>query len=98
MIIYKAYKFRLNPTKEQIILLNKNFGSSRFIYNYYLDKKQNIYKKENKNYLLSDMKKDLRIRKWTCEKCGNENDRDINASENILFEGLKIYMKNKLNY
>ena len=37
--------------------------------------------------------KELRIRKWTCPKCNQENDRDINASENIMFEGLKKYMQ-----
>lgn len=26
----------------------------------------------------------LSVRKWTCEKCGEEHDRDINASINIL--------------
>ncbi len=61
MIVYKAYKFKLNPTKEQTILLNKSFGSSRFIYNYYLDKKKSMYEKDNKNYLLVDMKKDLKV-------------------------------------
>lgn len=37
--------------------------------------------------------KDLSIRKWECPKCKTIHDRDINASNNILFEGLKIYMK-----
>ena len=37
--------------------------------------------------------KDLSIRKWKCEKCGLIHDRDYNASLNIMFEGLKIYMK-----
>lgn len=32
----------------------------------------------------------LSDRKWTC-KCGEIHDRDINASKNILKEGLKIY-------
>jgi len=36
--MYKCYKFRLYPNKEQIILLNKSFGCSRFIYNHYLSK------------------------------------------------------------
>ncbi len=37
--------------------------------------------------------KNLSIRKWECAKCGSIHDRDYNASENILFEGIKIYMK-----
>ena len=41
--------------------------------------------------------KDLRIRKWECPICTNKNERDINASINIMFEGLKIYMKKVLN-
>ena len=36
----------------------------------------------------------LSIRKWKCKECGNENDRDINASINIMFEGLKIHYQN----
>ena len=37
--------------------------------------------------------KDLSIRSWECPKCGYIHDRDINASINIMFEGLKIYMQ-----
>ena len=37
--------------------------------------------------------KDLSIRKWECSNCGNIHDRDINASINIMFEGLKKYLK-----
>ena len=58
-MIYKAYKFRMYPTKEQEVLINKTIGSSRFIYNYYLDKKQMLYKEYNINYNIKDMKKDL---------------------------------------
>ena len=34
----KAYKFRIYPTKQQEILIQKTFGSCRFVYNQYLAK------------------------------------------------------------
>ena len=37
--------------------------------------------------------KDLKIRKWTCPKCGSSHDRDINASKNILSKGIEILTK-----
>ena len=36
--MYKSFKFRIYPNKEQLELLNKSFECSRFIYNYYLSK------------------------------------------------------------
>jgi len=59
MKIYRAYKFRMYPTKEQQQKLNSFLGTSRFIYNNYLSKKETMYKEENKTYLLESMKKDL---------------------------------------
>ena len=37
--------------------------------------------------------KNLSIRKYECPMCHTKHDRDFNASVNIMFEGLKIYMQ-----
>lgn len=34
--------------------------------------------------------KDLKVRQWTCPRCGEVHDRDVNASRSILKEGLKM--------
>ena len=71
MKIYKAYKFRMYPNEEEKNKINSYLGSSRFIYNYYLSKKDKLYKENNITYELSDMKKDLvslkREYKWLSE-------------------------------
>ena len=33
----------------------------------------------------------LKDRKWVCPSCSVELDRDVNSSENILEQGLKVY-------
>lgn len=43
MIKHKAYKIRLYPNKEQEILINKTFGCTRFVYNYFLDQWNTTY-------------------------------------------------------
>ncbi len=36
------------------------------------------------------------MRAWECPNCVNMNNRDLNASINIMFEGVKMYMEREL--
>lgn len=55
----KAYKFRLYPNKEQSILIQKTFGSCRFVFNRYLDKRMTLYKEEQKTMGYNQCSNDL---------------------------------------
>lgn len=45
----KAYKFRIYPNNEQIELIEKTFGCTRFIYNHFLAQRIETYKTEGKS-------------------------------------------------
>lgn len=62
----KCYKYRLYPNKQQELQIQKNFGCVRFVYNYYLAKRIEVYEKSKGifNYYactkdLTELKKDL---------------------------------------
>lgn len=48
MIKHKAYKFRIYPNKQQEILINKTIGSSRFVFNHFLQLWNEEYSKTKK--------------------------------------------------
>ena len=74
----KAMKYRIYPTKTQITLIEKHFGSSRFLYNYFLDYRQKEYAKGNKKvgYMITQAEltklKKLDEYKWLNE-CGSQS-------------------------
>ena len=74
----KAYKFRAYPNKEQQLLFAKTFGCTRFVYNYYLYKKIELYQtsKESISYNkcsadLTQLKRELtwlkEVDKWSLQ-------------------------------
>lgn len=60
MLINKAYKFRIYPNDNQKEIINKTFGCTRLIYNYYLSKKQDSYKLNGKSLTLYETISDLK--------------------------------------
>ena len=55
----KAYKFRIYPTAEQEKLIHQNFGCARFVYNYYLAKRKEVYEQTGKTMSRFQCNKDL---------------------------------------
>lgn len=47
-MVYKTYKYRIYPNKEQETLIQKTFGCCRFVYNQTLQRRKEVYEKENK--------------------------------------------------
>lgn len=44
----KSYKIEIKPTEEQITIIHKTIGVSRFIYNFYISHNKEVYEKEKK--------------------------------------------------
>lgn len=57
--IFKSFKFRIYPNKEQEILLSKHFGACRFVFNHYLNKRKETYLEDKKSLNYYDNANDL---------------------------------------
>ncbi len=94
----EKHRFRIYPTKEQEDLIVKTFGCCRFVYNYYLDKRNTAYEKD-KTYISGfDCMKDLTQLKKTDEfsflrevdvKSLQQSLRDLDTSFLNFFRSLK---------
>ena len=55
----KAYRYRIYPNKQQQELIQKTFGCVRFVYNYYLAKRKEIYEIDKITFTFNMCSKDL---------------------------------------
>ena len=99
----KAFKYRIYPTKTQIQLIEKHFGSTRFLYNYFLDYRKKEYAKGQKvNYMITQGKltelKSQKEYEWLNE-CGSQSLqmalRELDNSYQRFFKQLGGYPKFK---
>jgi len=87
-------KYILDASFNKICTLLKWKTRIQGKYYYQIDSYYPSSKKCNCCNKKTDKIKNLNIRKWKCENCRNENDRDINASINIMIEGIKLHYQN----
>jgi putative transposase len=96
----KAFKYKLNPTDSQKVFLNKHFGCTRFVFNYYLNQRINEYQINNNSINYNDNAKDLTIIKssnelnWLCEV----NSQSLQDSLKNLDKAYKNFFKHKSGF
>ncbi len=94
----KAFKYRLMPTKDQSILLNKHIGASRFVYNLALETKQTAYVGYKVNLNCFDLIKQLPDLKKECEWLKEINSQSLQQPIRNLDNAFTRFFKGQGNF
>lgn len=97
-MILKAFKYRLNPTKEQCVLIDKHIGSCRFLYNLALETKQIAYAGNKVNISCFDLARQLPALKKECEWLKEINSQSLQASITNLDAAYTNFFKGKSDF
>jgi len=101
-IIKYTYKFRIEPDEEQTIMLNKYFGSVRWLYNHFLNQRKEEYLNNKKSINYYDQANELPSLKKEYEWLKEINSQTLQFSVKCLdtayqgfFKGLSKFPKFK---
>lgn len=100
-----SYKYRLNPTKEQEVLLNKHFGCVRFLYNHFLETRINSYNKDGEtlNYYdnttsIPQLKKEHKWLKEVGSQALQYSVKSLQTAYDNFFRKIKQKVKGKKGF
>ena len=94
----KAFKYRILPTPEQSVLLNKHIGSSRFVYNLALETKQMAWAGNRVNLNCFDLIKQLPDLKKECEWLKEINSQSLQQPIRNLDNAFTRFFKGQGNF
>ncbi len=94
----KAFKYRLSPTKEQSILLNKHIGASRFVYNLALECKQMAWAGNKVNLSCFALHSQLKDLKTECEWLKEINSQSLQQSITNLDKAYTAFFKGQNSF
>ena len=90
--MFKSYRFRLQPNKQQAELLNKWEGHSRWLWNHFLDLEQKEYAANKKfiwRYDLSNLIPELKKQNEWLKEAPSQSLQQIGTSLDTALKGLK---------
>jgi len=96
--VLKAFKYRLNPTKEQTVLLNKHIGATRFLYNLALETKQTAWASNKVNLTRYDLQKQLTDLKSECEWLKEVNSQSLQVALMHLDAAYLLFFKGQNSF
>ena len=91
----KAYKYRIYPNKKQQELIQKTFGCCRFVYNYYLNARINMYKESKTTMTYNMCSSDLTQLKKTYEWLKEVDATALQSSLKDLDIAYKNFFRDK---
>lgn len=94
----KAFRYRLSPTKEQSVLLNKHIGSSRFVYNLALECKQMAWAGYRVNLSCFDLIRQLPELKKECEWLKEINSQSLQQPIRNLDNAFTRFFKGQAGF
>ena len=96
--MFKAYRFRLYPNEEQKILLEKHFGSCRFVWNHFLALRNEVYTKTGKGMSQYEMTALLPQLKNENEWLREVNSQSLQVSIQFLDGAFHKFFKKMAGY
>lgn len=94
----KAFKYKINPTKEQSILLDKHIGASRFVYNLALEVKQMAWAGNKVNLSCFALHSQLKDLKTECEWLKEINSQSLQQSITNLDKAYTAFFKGQNSF
>jgi len=90
---HKAYKFRIYPTIEQEILIAKTIGCSRFVFNHFLAKWNEMYKTTGKGLSYGSCSKEIPLLKQEFDWLKEVDSTSVQTSVKHLADAFDRFFK-----
>lgn len=91
----KAYKFRIYPDEKQTELIEKTFGCARFIYNYFLEQRIQLYEEKGQFINYTEQQNQLPMMKKEHEWLKEVDSTSLQMTLRNLDKAFKNFYRDK---